>query len=122
MFFNAVFPSDDHMAVNGFNGFIINERAGKSNGICNEKNVIYNEKSFWQNVAARAEKLLTFLFAFAIINNSDRMLRRCGGIGRRKGLKIPRSKERTGSSPVSGTKIGFVSLQALLFIFKTFLL
>ena len=110
------------MAVNGFNGFIINERAGKSNGICNEKNVIYNEKSFWQNVAARAEKLLTFLFAFAIINNSDRMLRRCGGIGRRKGLKIPRSKERTGSSPVSGTKIGFVSLQALLFIFKTFLL
>ena len=32
------------------------------------------------------------------------MLRRCGGIGRRKGLKIPRSKERTGSSPVSGTK------------------
>ena len=122
MFFNAVFPSDYHMAVNGFNGFIINERAGKSNGICNEKNVIYNEKSFWQNVAARAEKLLTFLFAFAIINNSDRMLRRCGGIGRRKGLKIPRSKERTGSSPVSGTKIGFVSLQALLFIFKTFLL
>ena len=46
---------------------------------------------------------MTFLFAFAIINNSDRMLRRCGGIGRRKGLKIPRSKERTGSSPVSGT-------------------
>lgn len=27
---------------------------------------------------------------------------RCGGIGRHKGLKIPRSKIRTGSSPVSG--------------------
>ena len=30
---------------------------------------------------------------------------RCGGIGRHKGLKIPRSKIRTGSSPVSGTTI-----------------
>ena len=28
---------------------------------------------------------------------------RCGGIGRHKGLKIPRSNIRTGSSPVSGT-------------------
>ena len=28
---------------------------------------------------------------------------RCGGIGRHKGLKIPRQKYRTGSSPVSGT-------------------
>ncbi len=32
-------------------------------------------------------------------------MRRCGGIGRRKGLKIPRWQHRTGSSPVSGTKI-----------------
>ncbi len=31
------------------------------------------------------------------------LLGRCGGIGRHKGLKIPRSKIRTGSSPVSGT-------------------
>ena len=31
--------------------------------------------------------------------------RRCGGIGRHKGLKIPRRKKRTGSIPVSGTKI-----------------
>ena len=30
---------------------------------------------------------------------------RCGGIGRHKGLKIPRGKTRTGSSPVSGTRI-----------------
>ena len=28
---------------------------------------------------------------------------RCGGIGRHKGLKIPRRKNRTGSSPVAGT-------------------
>ena len=28
---------------------------------------------------------------------------RCGGIGRHKGLKIPRPKKRTGSTPVSGT-------------------
>ena len=32
------------------------------------------------------------------------MTRRCGGTGRHKGLKIPRSKIRTGSIPVSGTK------------------
>ena len=29
---------------------------------------------------------------------------RCGGIGRRKGLKIPRGQPRTGSSPVTGIK------------------
>ena len=29
---------------------------------------------------------------------------RCGGIGRHKGLKIPRRKKRTGSTPVSGTR------------------
>ena len=29
---------------------------------------------------------------------------RCGGIGRRKGLKIPRWQHRIGSSPISGTK------------------
>ena len=30
---------------------------------------------------------------------------RCGGIGRHKGLKIPRERSRTGSSPVSGTRL-----------------
>ena len=30
---------------------------------------------------------------------------RCGGIGRRKGLKIPRTRVRAGSSPASGTRI-----------------
>ncbi len=35
----------------------------------------------------------------------DVATRRCGGTGRHKGLKIPRSKIRTGSIPVSGTKI-----------------
>ncbi len=32
-----------------------------------------------------------------------KQMRRCGGIGRRKGLKIPRWQHRTGSSPVTGT-------------------
>ncbi len=40
------------------------------------------------------------LLAFLLFNTNCR----CGGIGRPKGLKIPRSKIRTGSSPVSGTK------------------
>ena len=31
--------------------------------------------------------------------------RRHGEIGRHKGLKIPRRKKRTGSSPVAGTKL-----------------
>ena len=31
-------------------------------------------------------------------------VRRCGGIGRHKGLKIPRGRLRTGSSPVIGTR------------------
>ena len=42
---------------------------------------------------------LTFGFLWRMI----RTMRRCGGIGRHKGLKIPRWKHRTGSSPVSGT-------------------
>ena len=40
----------------------------------------------------------------ALWYNNARCTRRCGGIGRRKGLKIPRWKQRTGSSPVTGTK------------------
>ena len=40
----------------------------------------------------------------ALWYNIARVTRRCGGIGRRKGLKIPRWKQRTGSSPVTGTK------------------
>ena len=39
-----------------------------------------------------------FLSNFLFIN-----ICRCGGIGRRKGLKIPRSNIRAGSSPASGT-------------------
>ena len=34
-----------------------------------------------------------------------RTISRCGGIGRRKGLKIPRTRVRAGSSPASGTRI-----------------
>ncbi len=44
---------------------------------------------------------------------------RCGGTGRRKGLKIPRWQHRTGSIPVSGTKNG-VGLCRLLFAFALF--
>ena len=36
---------------------------------------------------------------------------RCGGIGRRKGLKIPRSNIRAGSSPASGTTKPLSSLR-----------
>ena len=36
-------------------------------------------------------------------NAQSNCICRCGGIGRHKGLKIPRSKIRTGSIPVSGT-------------------
>ena len=45
---------------------------------------------------------------------------RCGGIGRHKGLKIPRGRLRTGSSPVSGTKkeVTFVYQKLLLFLSK----
>ena len=46
-------------------------------------------------------------------------IRRCGGIGRHKGLKIPRSNIRTGSSPVTGTKKGGFS--TVFFCCSTFL-
>ena len=40
---------------------------------------------------------------FSAFGGSIRPSCRCGGTGRRKGLKIPRWKHRTGSTPVSGT-------------------
>lgn len=40
---------------------------------------------------------------------------RCGGIGRRKGLKIPRWRQRTGSSPVSGTILRSLFMQLKIF-------
>ena len=46
---------------------------------------------------------------------------RCGGIGRHKGLKIPRPKKRTGSTPVSGTKkgtpVGYRGISGVPFLF-----
>ena len=32
------------------------------------------------------------------------LIRWCGGIGRRKGLKIPRGQPRIGSSPITSSK------------------
>ena len=43
--------------------------------------------------------------------------RRCGGIGRRKGLKIPRFNDRAGSSPASGTKNRQSLLGLSIFVF-----
>ena len=48
---------------------------------------------------AFAEYQLHFPKRYAIVI----LICRCGGIGRHKGLKIPRWRQRTGSSPVSGT-------------------
>ena len=45
---------------------------------------------------------------------------RCGGIGRRKGLKIPRSNIRAGSSPASGTRKRTL-LASFFFVFYSFL-
>ena len=44
-------------------------------------------------------------------------IRRCGGIGRHKGLKIPRERYRTGSSPVSGTIFQKHKINLVLFVF-----
>ena len=43
-------------------------------------------------------------------------LSRCGGIGRRKGLKIPRPHSRAGSSPASGTKKGSIVFGRFFFL------
>ena len=46
---------------------------------------------------------MTTPFKVVIIRNAGDGARRCGGTGRRKGLKIPRWKHCTGSIPVNGT-------------------
>ena len=51
------------------------------------------------------ELVLTSAALCAIIHHADTETCRCGVIGRRSGLKIRRSKIRTGSSPVSGNNI-----------------
>ncbi len=45
---------------------------------------------------------MTIVLFDVIIQYADKKACRCGVIGRRSGLKIRRSKIRTGSSPVSG--------------------
>ena|GEM_PF-3215129 len=42
---------------------------------------------------------------------------RCGEIGRRKGLKIPRWQHRTGSSPVTGTNLRALYIKGMGFFF-----
>ena len=49
----------------------------------------------------------TIIFLFQAKYEQDK-LSRSGGIGRRKGLKIPRGRPRTGLSPVFGTKLDSV--------------
>ena len=39
----------------------------------------------------------------SLVSSTSNLISRCGGIGRHKGLKIPRWRQRTGSTPVSGT-------------------
>ena len=47
----------------------------------------------------------------------DKRIRRCGGTGRRKGLKIPRWQQRTGSIPVSGTSKKDILTDVLFAVF-----
>ena len=44
------------------------------------------------------------MFRSLLFSKNRIFICRCGGIGRRKGLKIPRFNDRAGSSPASGTK------------------
>ena len=68
------------------------------------------------NLLQIASVVRIHLHPFALMSSMEQCLARksmqssitqcvrwCGGIGRRKGLKIPRSNIRTGSSPVFGT-------------------
>ena len=69
------------------------------------------------NLLQIASVVRIHLHPFALMSSMERCLARksmqssitqcvrwCGGIGRRKGLKIPRGQPRTGSSPVTGMK------------------
>ena len=50
--------------------------------------------------------------------NKSSFICRCGGIGRHKGLKIPRSKIRTGSIPVSGTNTKHLLFKEVLCVMQ----
>ena len=50
--------------------------------------------------------------------NSDNFISWCGGIGRRKGLKIPRWQHRTGSSPVTSSLESYICRVLFLYILK----
>ena len=44
----------------------------------------------------------------------ENLISRCDGIGRRSGLKIHRWRQRTGSSPVTGTKNKYRGVEQLV--------
>ena len=50
-------------------------------------------------------------------SNPPPSIRWCGGIGRRKGLKIPRGQPRIGSSPITSSYVEKRSAKALRFFF-----
>ena len=63
-------------------------------------------KNNLKNLFKNQFSLLTFWRIYDIIKTQKRRTKHtcwCGGIGRHKGLKIPRRKRHTGSSPVTST-------------------
>ena len=63
---------------------------------------------------AEAGYLLINNFALASLVN-PRQICYCGGIGRHKGLKIPRSEVRIGSSPISSTIQDFLKVVMIMY-------
>ena len=57
------------------------------------KNIIFNQKIIVNRLTSEIK-----------CNRIVKAKCRCGGIGRRKGLKIPRWQHRIGSTPINGTK------------------
>ena len=53
--------------------------------------------------------------AFRMLRYPRKIISRCGGTGRRTGLKIPGWQQRAGSTPATGTKGHLKNVSALLF-------
>ena len=71
------------------------------NGLLGERNK-YLQNIQFTNVDAYA-KIQTQTNNYAPFYNLIKHISRNGGIGRRKGLKIPRWQHRIGSTPITGT-------------------